>query len=76
MYDYSDLISVANEEMQEAYGFYRRAVEAEKRGNEGAARMFNKRGDELAEQAANLFERVQNYNWKHLPRWWFDYDFS
>lgn len=69
MYDYSDLISVANEYLRDAFSAYAESDTAEQRGQIGLATKLSKQGDKFANSAARLFEHAREFNWKHLPRW-------
>lgn len=69
MYDYSDLISVANEYRRDAFAAYAKADEAEEFGHIGLANKLNKQGDEFANSAAGLFEHAKEFNWGYVPRW-------
>lgn len=66
MYEYSEIISMANEKMTEAHRYYCLARQA--RTVMMATRMEIK-ADEAAQCAARWFERAKWYNWKHAYRY-------
>lgn len=72
MYEYADLISMANEKMQEAHRFYTRAVSSERThgANNRMAQAFERCGDEAAKSAARWFERAETFDWKRQRFSW------